>query len=77
MPEETGCQLWGIIGRFLTNKETTNKEQDAIKRRFFGYLDVMEQYEYTIQDIQQLTGPEEIKRLINELEPEDLANIFY
>lgn len=77
MPETAGCQLWGTIGQFLTHQTITDKEIDAIKRRLFGFQDIMEKHEYTLADIQELSTPEDIRQTINELTPTDIAEMFY
>jgi len=77
MAETPGCQLWGVMGRFLTYKDTTDDELDAIKRRLFGFMDINEGHDLSLQDIRELKTQEEIRAIINEYDPEELAEMFF
>jgi len=77
MPETMGCQLWGIMGKFLVYEALTPKEIDAIKRRMFGFLETMEKHDYTMDDIRELRTPDEIRSTINELTPIEIGEMFY
>jgi len=75
-PETMGCQLWGIMGRFLRYEALTNKEIDAIKRRMFGFMETMEKHDFTIEDIRELRTPDEIRGVINELTLTEAGEMF-
>ena len=77
MPETMGCQLWGVMGRFLTYAETTTKELDAIKRRMFSFEDIMRGHGFRMQDIQELKTLDELRSTINELDPFDIGEMFF
>jgi len=76
MAETTGCQLWGIMGRFLTDNEITDQELDAIKRRLFAYQDINDAHNITLYDIQELKSREEIRNMINEYTPIEIGKLF-
>ena len=77
IPTAVGCQLWGVIGRLLTDKEITDNELNAIKRRFYGFQGILIARGYQYSDINILQSPIEIKGVINELEPVDIAFMFH
>lgn len=77
MPETMGCQLWGIMGKFLIYEAITDKELDAMKRRLFGYLDVIKDIGYDISAIQVIKDADMLRTVINEMKPHHLAEIFY
>lgn len=75
--QDVGCQLWGILGRLIADRPTTDKEQDALKRRLFAYTDILETYGYTLQDIQQITGADELRTTLGQLDTTDSNYIFH
>jgi len=75
-PEEMGCQLWGVMGRFLTYGAMTDREIDAIKRRMFGFMDTMKKHDYTMQDIRELATQDDIRGAINELTLIEAGEMF-
>jgi len=75
-PEEMGCQLWGVMGRFLTYGAMTDREIDAIKRRMFGFMETMERHDFTIDDIRELRTPDEVRGAINELTLIEAGEMF-
>ena len=76
MVGSAGCQLEGIIGRLLTDREITDQETDAIKRRLYAFQGVMIARGFQYEDINVLKTPQDIKGLINELTPSDVAWMF-
>ena len=74
--ETTGCQMWGIMGRLLAQQETTPNEIDAIKRRLFAFPNEAQKKDIYITDIQQITGSDELRNILNEYDPQDLAYMF-
>jgi hypothetical protein len=77
MPEETGCQLWGIIGRFLAHHNITQKEYYAIQRRLFAFDEINYKHDITKTDIQQASTWNTLHRLLDQYDPSDLAQMFY
>ncbi len=77
MTETMGCQLWGIMGKFLTYEQLTPHELDAMKRRLFAYLDVIKDIGYDISAIQVIKNEDMLRTVINEMKPEHLGEIFY
>jgi len=77
MPETMGCQLWGIMGKFLVYETLTPHELDAMKRRLFGYLDVIKDIGYDISAIQMIKDADTLRSVINEMTPDQLGEIFY
>jgi len=76
MTETMGCQLWGIMGRFLTYEAMTDRELDAIKRRMFGFMDTMEKHDFTIEGIRELRTTDDIRGAINELTLIEAGEMF-
>lgn len=83
MPEETGCQLWGIMGQFLSYKPLTDNEVDAIQRRLFAFPNELDAHSITFEDIREIRTTETtayfmgyLRDIINELEPLELARMF-
>jgi hypothetical protein len=77
MPEETGCQTWGIMGRVIMGAEVTDKELDVLKRRLFAFGDIMFKHNITITDVREITDPEELRFTFNEFTREELERMFY
>ena len=77
MPETTGCQLKSVMTRFLTYDPLTGKELDAIKRRMFGFEDIMRGHGFRMQDIQEIKTLDELRSTINELDPFDIGEMFF
>ncbi|MEA3420686.1 MAG: hypothetical protein U9Q97_03285 [Acidobacteriota bacterium] len=49
----------------------------ALKRRFFAYLDVMEDIGYDITAVQSIHSEQQLRNTINDLTPEMTGEIFY
>ncbi len=77
MPETTGCQMWGIMNNFLLHNSLTDRELDAIKRRLFGFGQIMWKHDIGISDIQGIADPVELRMMINEFTGDELAEMFY
>jgi len=54
MSQEAGCQLWGVMGQLLTDKEISFEGLDAIQRRLFAFPDIMSKYNITPQVIKDI-----------------------
>lgn len=76
-PETMGCQLWGIMGDFLVYRPLTDPERDALKRRLFGYLDLMKDIGYDISAIQVIKTDDMLRTVVNEMPSEMLAEVFW
>ena len=81
---ETGCQLWGAIGKLLMHKPNTPREIDAIQRRLFAYPEYAQAHNITwdtIRDIRTTEGDiyfmGYLRTLINEYTAKELATMFY
>jgi len=77
MPETIGCQLGAVMGRFITYMPVTDREMDAIKRRLFGFMGIMEEHAYTVAWIQEIDTADELHMALNELSGRELGEIFH
>lgn len=77
MPEETGCQTWGIMGRTLMGVEITDKELDTLKRRLFAFGETLWKHNIGIDDVRNIKDAEDFSLMISEFSREELENMFY
>jgi hypothetical protein len=77
MPEETGCQTWGIMGRVILGAEITDKELDVLKRRLFAFGDIMFKHDIGITDVRNIKDAETLRFTFNEFTREELERMFY